>query len=45
MKKKILNGKNNDSKRINPKEQLIHLINKLNTAIRNYYNSTKFALL
>ena len=44
MKKKILNGKNNDSKRINPKEQLIHLINKLNTAIRNYYNSTKLII-
>ena len=41
MKKKTINGKNNDSNRIKPKELLIHLINKLNTAIRNYYNSTK----
>ena len=40
MKKININGKNNTSNKVKPKEGLINLINELNSAIRVYYSST-----
>ena len=40
MKKINIKGKNNCLNKNNPKEDLIQLINELNSAIRIYYSST-----
>ena len=40
MKNKKLNDKNNSSNKLKPKDELVHLINNLNSAIKLYYNST-----
>ena len=40
MKNKKLNDKNNSSSKLKPKDELIHLINNLNSAIKLFYNST-----
>ena len=40
MKNKKLNNKNNTSSKLKPKDELVHLINNLNSAIKLYYNST-----
>ena len=40
MKSKKLNNKNNTSSKLKPKDELVHLINNLNSAIKLYYNST-----
>ena len=45
MKQKITNKKNKGSKKIKPKDELVQLINDLNSAIRNYFNSTKQIIL
>ena len=40
MKKIIINGKNNCKNKLKPKEDLIHLINDLNSSIKKYYRAT-----
>ena len=40
MKNKKLNDKNNSSNKLKPKDELVYLINNLNSAIKLFYNST-----
>ena len=40
MKNKKINDKSNTSSKLKPKDELVHLINNLNSAIKLYYNST-----
>ena len=40
MKNKKINDKYNSSSKLKPKDELVHLINNLNSAIKLYYNST-----
>ena len=45
MKKNKINEKNNTSNKLKPKDELIHLINNLNSSIKKYYNSTNQLIL
>ena len=45
MKNKIINEKFNSSYKMKPKDELVHLINNLNSSIKLYYNTTREIIL
>ena len=45
MKNKIINEKFNSSNKMKPKDELVHLINNLNSSIKLYYNTTREIIL
>jgi hypothetical protein len=45
MKNKIINEKFNSSNKMKPKDELVHLINNLNSSIKSYYITTRDIIL